>query len=472
MITFIPRRYGVFAIVQLLTITVCSAAQADVTLPKVFTDHMVLQRDKLLPIWGWAEPGEQVAVTVGGNSAAATADDEGRWKVTMPKMSSAAEPLDITIRGNNELIVRDVLVGEVWICSGQSNMEWSLTRALNPEQEIAAADHPRLRLFTVKKTRADSPASDVVGEWSVCTPESAAGFSAVAYFFGRHLQQHLDVPIGLINTSWGGTPAEYWTPKTVFDNDPAMLEPVDHPYAQKVLTTPSILYNGMIAPLIPFACRGVIWYQGESNVSMASQYHRLFTSMITSWREAWGQGDFPFLFVQIAPWDYSGIASWPRSGVPRIREAQLQTLTLPKTGMVVTTDIGNLKDIHPKNKQEVGRRLGLSARAIAYGEKLEHSGPLFKSVRFEGDRAIVSFTHVGGGLRVKGQELTEFQIAGEDKNFVPATAEIDGRTVVVHSDEVANPTAVRFGFSDVALPNLFNESGLPASPFRTDEDSE
>lgn len=458
--------------VALFMFTTTAVATADVTMPKIFGDQMVLQRGKLLPVWGWAEPGEQVSVSLGGNSAVATTGADGRWTVTMPKLSASIAPLDITIHGANEIIIRNVLVGEVWICSGQSNMEWPLTRAANPDKEIAAADHPRIRLFTVKRNRvgAETPAKDVVGQWSVCSKTSVPGFSAVAYFFGRHLQKHLDVPVGLINTSWGGTPAEHWMPKAAFDGDPSLKETSDHPHAQNVMKSPSGLYNGMVAPLVPMAFRGVIWYQGESNVPMSRHYLKLFSAMITGWRQAWDQGDFPFLFVQIAPWDYSGIKTWPREGAPRVREAQLKTLALPNTGMVVTTDIGNVKNIHPINKQEVGRRLGLAARAIAHGEKIIYSGPLYKSIRIDGGKAVISFTHFGGGLRVKGRELTHFQIAGEDKQFVDATAKIEGNTVIVHSDKVSNPTAVRFGFSDIAEPNLFNEEGLPASPFRTDED--
>ncbi len=316
-------------------------------------------------------------------------------------------------------------------------MEWPVSASVDPEKEIAAADHPQMRLFKVDRKKSDKPEQDVAGQWAACNSETVPKFSAVGYFFGRHLQKHLDVPIGLINSSWGGTPAEYWTPPSSFQSNPELLDTSDHPHAQNEMKSRSVLYNGMIAPLVPLSIRGAIWYQGESNVPMARYYERLFSAMITGWRREFQQEDFPFLFVQIAPWDYSKIASWPPSGAPLVRDAQLKTLALPKTGMVVTTDIGNVQDIHPKNKQEVGRRLGLAARAIAHGEDIVFSGPIFRSLKIDGDRAILSFDHVGGGLMAKGDELKHFQIAGADKKFVNAQAVVQGDTIVVHSDAVA-----------------------------------
>ncbi|WP_339908516.1 sialate O-acetylesterase [Symmachiella dynata] len=450
--------------------TAPAAVDADVTVPQFFGNHMVLQRDKPVKLWGWADKGEKVTVALGEAQQETTADDDGRWSVHFPARPASREPVAITIQGKDySLAFDDVLFGDVWICSGQSNMEWPVTRTNDAKKEIAAADHPTMRLFTVKRSKQETPQRDVSGSWGVCSPETVPGFSAVGYFFGRHLQEHVDVPIGLINSSWGGTPAEYWTPTSAFEHDPQLKVTSDNEHAKNVMSTPSVLYNGMIAPIAGLSIRGAIWYQGESNVPMAEHYTKLFSGMIKGWREEFGQGEFPFLFVQIAPWDYRKIAAWPAGGAPIVREAQRNTLAVPKTGMVVTTDIGNVEDIHPTNKQEVGRRLGLAARAIEYGEKIVYSGPMFKSVKFDGNKAILSFDHLGGGLMAKGDKLTHFQIAGEDGKFVDAEAVIEGETVVVKSTEVPTPQAVRFGFSDVAEPNLFNKDGLPASPFRTDD---
>ena len=442
-------------------------ARAEVTLPRLFGDHMVLQRDCQLPVWGKAEPGEAVRVELAGHEASTRAGDDGRWSVRLPALK-AGGPHKLTVRGKNEIVLNDVLIGEVWVCSGQSNMEWSMRRGLiNVEKERAAANDPQLRLFHVKRAKADKPADDVEGQWQLCTPETVFDFSAVAYFFGRHLRKHLGVPVGLIESAWGGTPAEYWTPLEMFENDPSLYEVPDDPRSKKVMQTPSVLFNGMIAPLIPYAMRGVIWYQGESNVPRGAQYGKLFSAMIEGWRRAWGEGDFPFLYVQIAPWNYSRNKNPAASeGAALVRQGQLETLRLPNTAMVVTTDIGDVNDIHPRNKQEVGRRLGLAARAIAYGEQVVYSGPLPRSLEVRDGRAIVHFDHVDGGLVAKGGALREFEIAGPDGKFVPAEAEIVGDTVVVHADGVSQPVAVRMGWRDVAEPNLFNAEGLPASPFR------
>jgi sialate O-acetylesterase len=497
--------------VSVCVLLAAASASADVRLPSVIGDHMVLQQGTSAPIWGWAEPGETVTVTLGPCKASATACDRGKWMVNLDAMESGG-PHRMTVRGKNTITLEDVLVGEVWVCSGQSNMQWPVSASTNAEEEIAAADYPRLRLFTVARKTADAPRDDCEGSWAACTPETVPGFSAVAYFFGRYLHKELDVPVGLVNTSWGGTPAEAWTSldaqqgvpeleptlarwnQQISQYDPqaaqqryekaleawkqaadkakpegkpaprrprAPSNPADSPHR------PASLYNGMIAPLIPFAIRGAIWYQGESNASRAEQYLTLFPAMIRNWRDKWGQGDFPFLFVQLAPYRYGNAD--PRN-CAELREAQRLTLeTVPNTGMAVTTDIGNVQDIHPKNKQDVGRRLALWALAKTYGQDLVYSGPLYESMSVEGDKIRVRFTHTGGGLVAKGGPLTHFTIAGKDGEFVPATATIEGETVVVHSDQVSDPVAVRFGWRDDAEPHLFNEAGLPASPFRTDE---
>lgn len=462
-----------FAMVRRATTAAClavalfavSAAWADVTLPRVISDGMVLQRDAELPIWGKAAAGERVTVKLADSQATATADKDGHWMVRLPALP-AGGPHTMSIQGNNSITLKNVLIGEVWVCSGQSNMEWPMSRVNDSEQEIASANYPQIRLFRVTRKKADEELDDVEATWQATSPKSVEDFSAVGFLFGRYLHKHLNVPIGLIESAWGGTPAEHWTPASAFAADASLKETSDHPHAQEVMKTPSVLYNGMIAPLIPYAIRGAIWYQGESNVPMGEHYHKLFSSMITGWRNEWGQGDFPFLYVQIAPWKYEKIDGWPPEGCPLVREGQLQTLALPNTGMVVTMDIGNVEDIHPTNKQEVGRRLGLAARAIAYGESLVYSGPVFKSMTTDGDRAVAHFDHVGGGLMADSGDLTTFEIAGDDGKFVPAKARIDGDTVVVQSAEVAEPKAVRYAWKDDAVPNLFNKEGLPASPFR------
>lgn len=444
-----------------------STARSDVTLPSIFGDNMVLQRDREIPVWGKAEPGEKVTVRLGQRQASGTADDNGKWMVRLPAVA-AGGPHELTVQAGNTLTLENVLVGEVWVCSGQSNMEWPMTRVDNTEQEIEAADHPRLRLFSVKRTTSETPLDDVEASWRTCTPETVHDFSAVAYFFGRGLHEKLDVPVGLVKTAWGGTPAEYWTPPAMFEADPTLTITAEHPHAKNVMEKRGSLYNGMIAPLVPFAIRGAIWYQGESNVPMGEHYHKLFSSMITGWRRAWNQGDFPFLFVQIAPWDYSKIEGWPPEGCPLVREAQAKTLELKNTAMVVTMDIGNVEDIHPTNKQDVGARLALAARAIAYGEDVVYSGPILQFEEIAGNKVICHFDHADGGLVSRGGPPSTFQIAGEDRRFVDATATIAGDTVVVQSEKVSSPVAVRFAWKDTALPNLFNKQGLPASPFRTD----
>jgi sialate O-acetylesterase len=372
----------------------------------------------------------------------------------------------MTVKGSsgNTITFKNVQVGEVWVCSGQSNMEMGIGVCNNAQEEIAAANYPNIRLFKVVKAKAAAPADDVKGNWAVCTPGSVAadgwgGFSAAAYYFGRMLHKELNVPVGLIDTSWGGTPAEFWTSHKTLESTPVLKD--------SAKGESSCLYNGMLAPLMPYAIRGAIWYQGEANLGGAYRYRTLLPAMIANWRQDWGQGDFPFGIVQLAPWRYNGAdpACWAE-----LCEAQRMTLDKsPNTGLAVTVDIGDIKDIHPKNKQDVGRRLALWAMAKVYGKNIVYSGPIYKSMKVEGNKIRLDFDHVGGGLIASdGKPLTEFTIAGEDKKFVPAVAEIDGQTVVVHSDAVANPVSVRFGWQDCAQPNFANKEGLPTSPFRTD----
>ena len=480
-------------------------AWAAVTLHALFSDNAVLQQTQPVPVWGTARDGEQVTVTFAGQTLTTTAKD-GRWKVTLQPLKADATPQTLTVVGENTLTRTNILVGEVWVCSGQSNMQLGLGQTENAAAVIAAAHDLKLRFFYVPRVVADQPQRDVAATWEHCTAQTVADFSAVAYYFGRDLRKAKDVPVGLIHTSWGGTPAESWTCRAVLEANPMLKKLVDdwdkriasydpakqaeqqklaeakhkeaveaakaagkpEPQAPKARkpADPSkdshrayVLYNAMIAPLVPFAMQGVIWYQGESNNGREKEYQTLFPAMIKCWRDDW-QREFPFLFVQIAPF---------KTMSPEIREAQLLTWQrTPKTAMVVITDHGDAGNIHPKQKEPVGARLALAARAIAYGEKLEYSGPIFEQMKVEGTQAVLSFTHLGGGLVAKGGELKGFVMAGADNKFVPATAKIVGDTVVVSSTNVPLPVAVRYGWENVPDVNLFNQADLPASPFRTD----
>lgn len=631
-------------------------------LPSLFSDHMVVQQGCPIPVWGWAQPGEKIIVTLDGKSRQGETGKDGKWMVRLPAMG-AGGPHEMQVVGTKTITLRNVLVGEVWIASGQSNMQLSVAQAADPSKEIARADHPRIRLFTVSPHAVVDRQQDVQGGWSVCSPQTVDTFSAVAYFFGRELHRRLKVPIGLINTSWGGTPAEAWTSREAlvgsrlfkplvekyennlvyFERDMAAyqarvkegvdkyypadpgntgfprgwaelqaettawsvmqvprmwqsddlnfsgvlwfrkevdlpaawagreltlnlcpcdkhdttyfnnaevggigrenpnawctpraykvpghlvkagrnviavrvysyayaggiigsaaemkLRPTDlpeapsHPLAgswqyrvehnfglsQPVAVmmppgpgnpnSPYALYRGMIEPLIPFAMRGAIWYQGESNAERAYEYRTLFPLMIRSWRKAWRRGDFPFLFVQLA--NYLPEQSTPtESAWAELREAQTMALRLPNTGMAVTIDIGDANDIHPKNKQEVGRRLALPALAQVYQRKSSiPSGPLYRSAKRLGSQIRISFDHVGKGLMAKGVKLTGFAIAGTNQKFVWAEARIEKNTVMVSSKEVPKPVAVRYAWAANPVYNLYNRDGLPASSFRTD----
>ncbi len=640
-----------------LLVMLSTAAFADIRLPAIIGDNMVLQQGKQVSIWGWAEPGEEVMVSVSWLNMQWTVKtgQDGKWmfKVSSPKVGG---PYEMTITGKNTITIKNILVGEVWVCSGQSNMEFSVMGGNNAEQEIKAADYPNIRLFTVTKKVADRPQEDCVGNWASCTPQTVPYFSAVGYFFGRELHEKLDIPIGLIHTSWGGTPAESWTSAGVLKQledyseviekmdllkkDPAPAEEVyqkqmnewhkkisladqsgkacidpdfdDSSWKQmdlpklwdttelgsfdglvwfrkqidvpqswqgkelviqlgpiddmdttwfngeriggyeragqyttnrkytvpanlvkeganvitvKVLDTgggggiygnpdqlwvkasgsddasvslagawkyiksfdlasipampqapiradnpsaPTSLYNGMIAPLLPYGIAGAIWYQGESNAGRAYQYRTLFPAMITNWRQDWLQGDFPFLFVQLA--NFMAIDPEPvECAWAELREAQTMTLSLPNTGMAVIIDIGEANNIHPKNKQDVGKRLSLWALAKTYGKDIVYSGPLYKSMKVEDNKAILQFDHVGGGLVAKDGDLKGFAVAGEDRKFVWADAKIEGDTIVVSSEKVAKPVAVRYAWANNPICNLYNKEGLPASPFRTDD---
>lgn len=637
----------------LVLLALVSAEGASLQLPKILGDHMVLQQKSFAKIWGWAEPEQVVKVTTSWNDKTyrVVTDQQGNWQVSV-STGLAGGPYTVTIQADITRVLEDILLGEVWICSGQSNMEWNLTRAETAKEEIPLSDYPEIRLFTVEKTIAVHPEEDLKGSWDLCSPETSANFSAVGYFFGKMLHKELGVPVGLVNTSWGGTPSESWTSRETlltfgdfdgqleelygtsdqemekarkeqlriesmikkqqdFENqdnigfsegwmnvefddsgwgkmdcpaewssidDIGMLEgvlwmrkvieipdswigkdltlelgPVDemdityingvevgtsriisnwnvpryyqvpaslvnsgrlqlatrivntnaqggifgHPDQLKIYPeeinkedavrlpgqwkyriaytfpkvpmvfnshTPSVLYNGMLHPLRNMALKGAIWYQGESNQTRAMQYRTIFPGMIEDWRATWGQGDFPFYFVQIAPYNYGG-----EETSVELREAQFLTLSKVKnTGMAVTMDIGNPNDIHPTNKRDVGKRLALWALAKDYGKDVVYSGPLYREQTIEENKIRVHFNYIGSGLEAKGGPLTHFEIAGEDQVYHPANAVIDGETVVVSAAEVASPVAVRYGWSNIAEPNLSNAEGLPASSFCTD----
>ncbi|MSU79244.1 MAG: sialate O-acetylesterase [Gemmataceae bacterium] len=426
-----------------LSLSFASTARADVKLPAVLDSHMVLQRDRPLPIWGWADPGEEVTVTLDAQKASAKADDKGNWTVILKPVQADGKAHTMTIVGKNKIVLEDLLIGEVWLGSGQSNMQWSINQSKGKKEFTEAANKPQIRLFNVPLVQNSKPAQDVKAKWAVCSSKNVGGFSAVLYHFGVKLQSELNVPVGLINASWGGSRIEPWIVEERSSGG---------------------MYNGMIAPVQPFALRGITWYQGESNVGEGMKYRDKMESLIKGWRRVWG-AELPFYHVQIAP--FSGYGA---DKLPPLWEAQVASLKIPQTGMVVCTDlVDNVKDIHPANKQPYGERLALWALAKDYGKKdLVYSGPLYKSIKIEGAKVRVSFAHVGGGLEARGgKALSEFEIAGKDGKFVAAEATIDGGTVVVQATGVAEPTQVRYGWRNMANPNLMNKEGLPASPFRS-----
>lgn len=445
-------------------------SQAEIWLPSILSDNMVLQRESEATIWGWTTAVSEKILIIGSwnQEVIEVRADQGVWSAKLPT-PKAGGPYQITIAGHETIVLQNVLIGEVWVCSGQSNMEWTPRYGLdNAAEEIRNAHYPNIRFFTVPKHQAATPQEDTPGNWTSCSPETMQHFSSAAYFFGREVQEKLDIPIGLINTSWGGTPVETWIKKEALeaDNELKIAATKLKRFAWWPTAT-GVTYNAMIHPLINFNIAGAIWYQGESNRDNAFSYYQSFPLLIESWRKDWKQ-DFPFYFVQIAPFKYDSKTNLEAAIV---RDAQLHTMnTLANTGMVVTNDIGNLKDIHPTNKQDVGKRLALWALAKTYGVKdLEYSGPIYKSMEIKKQKAILHFNHVGKGLTVKGERLKEFYIAGKDQQFHPATAEIVGNTVTVYSEKVKKPLAVRFAFSETAEPNLFNSAGLPATAFRTDD---
>jgi sialate O-acetylesterase len=500
-------------------------ALADVTLASPFTSHMVLQREMTVPVWGSADPGEQIAVSFAGQEKSATAGPDGKWRIDLDPLTASADGRAFVVRGSRTakaVQLDDVLVGEVWLASGQSNMEFTVSKKVkyfagvaNEEQEIAAANYPLIRMFTGALTTAYEPQGRVAGEWLVCSPETVPAFSAIGYLFARDLQKEIRVPIGILSLSYGASTAEAWIRRETMAGDPQLKPMLDrfdsavkdfreHPPAVAAAPRPedvaapganppnagaakagqgrrgrgprdpahdqhnaTVLFNGMINPVVPYSIRGVIWYQGESIVGGAAGlalYPLVQETLVRDWRRAWGEGDFPFYIVQLAGQEAS-------SNRPEVREAQATLMgRVPSTGMAVTTDIGEAKNVHPHDKQDVGDRLARIALANVYGRKIEYSGPVYESMKVEGGAIRVSFTHLGGGLVAKGGgPLKWFEIAGADGRYVPANGTIDGDTVVVASPQVAAPVAVRYAW--VNFPdgcNLFNSAGLPAAQFRTD----
>lgn len=439
-------------------------AQATIQLPAIFCNNMVLQQNAYVKIWGTANYGEKLTIVGSWSDKryAAKTDKEGNWSTEI-STPEAGGPYTLTVSGSATITFDNLMIGEVWLCTGQSNMGFTAgSGLLNEQEEVAAAYYPNIRLFKVQRAQADEPQNDCIGQWVECSPETMRRFSSVGYFFGRELHQELDVPIGLIESTWGGTSIELWTPK-----DAVYKDPVAHESAQIATKWPienvSTMFNAMIHPLIPYQIAGNIWYQGESNRYNISGYSHLMGLMINAWRKSWGY-EFPFFYVQIAPFRYNE----PYTAA-LIREQQLQAMNIPNTGMVVTTDVGNPEDIHPKNKQVVGHRLALWALSETYNrEHLVHSGPIYQGMKIKGSKIELSFDYAEDGLQMKGEKLVGFEVAGADQQFYPAEANIKGAKIEVGAKTVRNPVAVRFGFSNTSEPNLYNNSGLPASPFRTD----
>ncbi len=477
-----------FTLLSIALISFAHLGLADVKLPNVIGSGMVLQRDMAVPVWGWAEVGEEVTVSFAGQTKKTTAGDDGKWMIKLDALKANAKGSTLTISGNNKINLDNVLVGEVWICSGQSNMEWAIRQSMNPKEEAAAANYPQIRLFNVPgHTVSPLPKDEGAGQWQVCEPNSANNFSAVGYFFGRRLHKDLKVPVGLIGSNWGGTRIEPWTTLAGFESVPELSKIADQVKNYKQDTRvgggqPSAIYNSMVHPLTPFAMRGGIWYQGESNGNEGITYYQKKHALVNGWRKAFQNKDLAFYWVQLANFQKESDKPEGGDGWAKLREAQTKALDIPGTGMAVITDIGAANDIHPKNKQDVGWRLAQWALHQTYGQKnLVPSGPLYKSHKVEGNKIRLSFDHAGSGLivgkktglepteEVKDGKLEHFSISGKDNKWVWADARIDGQTVVVESKEVSEPVAVRYGFTmNPAKANLYNKEGLPAGPFRTD----
>jgi sialate O-acetylesterase len=478
-----------------------SEALSEVALPSIFSDHMVLQRDQPIPVWGTASAGEQVSVTLGNETRSTIADQNGRWRVRLDPKSASDKPVSMILVGSNSMTIKDILIGEVWLCSGQSNMHWPLKQATQGAESIAKANLPNLRLLNMRgnpygngREFSDieiancTPEKYLTGKWAVSSPQSATDFSAVAMFFGLELLEKQKVPIGLIHNAIGGTPTEAWISRKSLGADPILkpltennwfknelvhqfcrdraalnlkrklIDPKVNPASLQHPYQPGFMYESGIAPIATYSMRGVIWYQGESNAHNPGLHDRLFQALIADWRSAWKQGNFPFLYVQLPN---IATANWAE-----FRESQRRALQIPNTGMAVTIDIGEPADVHPPEKHEVGHRLALIARAKVYGEKIEYSGPTLQSIEAEGDSLRLRFVHCSGGLKTTDNKaLTGFEVAGKDRVFIPATAIIKGSEVVVRGASVVKPVAIRYAFAANPDCNLRNQANLPASPF-------
>jgi sialate O-acetylesterase len=494
-------------IVSLLSLgAITLTSHADVKLPAIFSDHMVLQRDAKVPIWGWADPGEKITVSIAGQKAGTTTGKNGQWRVDLEPMIPG-QTHTLTVKGKNTVTAKDVLIGDVWLGSGQSNMAMRVASSNDYDKEKQEANHPGIRMFTVSSGTALEPAADCRGKWVICSPDTVGGFSATAYFFGRELHDKLNVPVGLINSSVGGTPIEAWISRSAQHAAPRLTKLIsqvetqagnyDPAANQKRYDTqlaawktkaaaakksgkraprkprapqqpqlgsgyPGALFNGKINPLVPFALKGGIWYQGERNSvpTGAELYRHQLPVLIKDWRTRWGQGDFPFAWVQLPNYE-TATRDWPT-----IRESMLVSLKVPNTGMAITIDVGDPKDIHPKNKQAVGLRLAVWALGKVYGFPIATSGPLATKHWQQGSGIIVTFDHTNEGLVPKGGKLTGFELANAKGEWHPANASIDGESVLVTSAKVKAPTAVRYAWSNNPVCNLYNGAGLPASPFR------
>ncbi len=475
-----------------LVFIVAAPVRADVSLPNIFGSHMVLQRDQKDPVWGWAEPGEEVTVTIGDQKHTTKADADGNWRVELEPLP-AGGPHTLTVQGKNTVTYDDVLVGEVWICSGQSNMQWSMNNTNDTDLEKMTAKYPQIRLITVPNVGTQEPQKNFNGQWQVCTPETVGNFSAIGYLFGRQLYQATDVPVGLINNAWGGSACEAWIRRDLLEKD-AQYQPLMDRWVEmekkaaentaernlqgqmKGNARPANIYNGALKPTIGYGIRGAIWYQGESNAGRAYQYREMFPLMIKSWRDEWGQGDFPFYWVQLADFlaekPEPGESSWAE-----LREAQTMTMDkLPNTGEAVIIDIGEGRDIHPRNKQDVAKRLSRWALAKVHGMAIPHQSPRYKSMETHDGKVVLTFDHVDQGLySFDVDEPRGFAIAGSDQKWHKAQAKITGKdTVEVWSDEVKEPVAVRYAWADNPVCNLYGRipgdlDGLPVTPFRTDD---
>ena len=508
-----PFRRQIANLVSLaIAIGYCCAgvARGDVSLPAIFSDNMVLQHLQDVNVWGKADPAESVTVQLGPETTQTVAGKDGSWRVRLPGLPSGG-PYDLTVSGKNSVTIRNVAIGEVWVCAGESNMEYKVIASRNGQKEMADGNLPMVRVFVVKHAASETPQGDCEGSWVVCDPDTVRDFSAVGFFFARELNRGMRMPFGIIESAWGPSPAEAWTPLGTLEKDPALHVTLDRyneaakaypaaqsdyagkladwqtaaagakaagtvvppkpvpPLAPAPQREPAALYNGMIAPLQHFAMRGVLWYQGESNVYDAGLYAKLFPAMIEAWRAGWGEGEFPFLYVQLSSflWRHPQPeeSSWAE-----LREAQAAALKVPKTGMAVSADIGDEHEMHPANKQDVAHRLVLLAESQAYGQPTEAVGPMYSGMQVEDGKAVITFTHAGGGLVARnGAAVKGFELAGADRQFAWADARIDGEKVIVHSKDVPEPLAVRYGWADCPECDLFNQAGLPVAPFRTDE---